>query len=553
MQAQLCVIGGKADKTMITLELPTTVGRSPHCGLTIAHPMVSRQHCEIFEVDGLVMIRDLDSLNGVLIAGRRVKEAPLPPESEFTLGPLTFRIEYLYGGNLTKLPPFLFDEPDVEVPSIASEPETPDVPAAEEPDLLDDFSIDDESDQEEADEVAFDETPSATLATPDGSDVPKEEAAESVDDEELLDFLNVLRKEAATEESHEGKEPEPENAPALTPEPVASEQAIEATAAETLFMEALAAEPEISIEVSEEPAEESALAEPTAMEEPKVETPPSQESEDIFDFSAEFAIEDTPAELVTTEEVEAVLDATEEQPQDISHFFQELAAETPPAEPVMEGSPEIVFETSEEPEEPSIEVFPTEPAMAAESEGDIEAVEESEVEDLIEEVSFETSPTETEAIEEPEIESEAVEEAEMMEATEADAEMAEESEAEFDSEEEPIAEDEEEYPINPAASGPKALDASGFAMRKLASRGQKQRQSWLGGLFAKWKREPEEDRIQPPASAEPDDELPLEEEDMAEEEPIEAEDYFDESEEDSDDQAVKPPPDPVDDLLKEFM
>jgi hypothetical protein len=90
-------------------------------------------------------------------------------------------------------------------------------------------------------------------------------------------------------------------------------------------------------------------------------------------------------------------------------------------------------------------------------------------------------------------------------------------------------------------------------MRKLASRGQKQRQSWLGGLFAKWKREPEEDRIQPPASAEPDDELPLEEEDMAEEEPIEAEDYFDESEEDSDDQAVKPPPDPVDDLLKEFM
>jgi hypothetical protein len=543
MQAQLCIIGGKADRTMITLELPTKVGRSPHCGLTIAHPMVSRQHCEIFEVDGLVMIRDLDSLNGVLIAGRRVKEAPLPPESEFTLGPLTFRIEYLYGGNLTKLPPFLFDEPDVEVPSIASEPETPDLPAIEEPAPLDDFSIDDESDKKEADEVIFDETPPATLATPDGSNVPKEEAAESVDDEELLDFLNVLRKEAASEESHERKEPEPENEPALTPEPVASEQAIEATAAETLFMEPLAEEPEISIEVSEEPAEESALAEPTAMEEPKAETPPPQESEDIFDFSAEFAIEDTPAELVTTEEVEAVLEATEEPPQDISHFFQELAAETPPAKPVLEDAPEIVFETSEEPEEPSVEVFPTEPTIAAETEGDIEAVEESEVEDLVEDVRFEASPTETEA----------VEEAELTEATEADADMAEESEAEFDSEEEPIAEDEEEYPINPAASGPKALNASGFAMSKLANRGQKQRQSWLGGLFAKWKREPEEDRIQPPASAGPDDELPLEEEDMAEEEPIEAEDYFDESEEDSDDQAVKPPPDPVDDLLKEFM
>jgi predicted component of type VI protein secretion system len=104
MEAELIVIKGKATKAAIPLKLPTIIGRSRKADLTVAHPMVSRRHCEVFEADGLLMVRDLDSLNGTLVTGRRVKKSPLPPDSELTIGPLTFRAHYQYAGDLSQLP-----------------------------------------------------------------------------------------------------------------------------------------------------------------------------------------------------------------------------------------------------------------------------------------------------------------------------------------------------------------------------------------------------------------------------------------------------------------
>jgi predicted component of type VI protein secretion system len=110
MEAKLVVTGGKVSKNVIPLTLPTTIGRGRDAKLTIAHPMVSRKHCQLFEKDGLLMIRDLGSLNGTMIAGQRIKEAPLPPDAEFTVGPLTFRAEYQYDGDLKALPDPVFEE-----------------------------------------------------------------------------------------------------------------------------------------------------------------------------------------------------------------------------------------------------------------------------------------------------------------------------------------------------------------------------------------------------------------------------------------------------------
>ena len=104
MDAKLKVVGGKANKGTISLKLPTVIGRSRKAGLTIAHPMISRRHCELFEADGLLMIRDFDSLNGTVIAEQRIKEAALPPNAEFSIGPLTLRAEYAYEGDLSGLP-----------------------------------------------------------------------------------------------------------------------------------------------------------------------------------------------------------------------------------------------------------------------------------------------------------------------------------------------------------------------------------------------------------------------------------------------------------------
>ncbi len=98
MDAKLVIIGGKASKGPISLKLPTTIGRSREAGLTVAHPMISRQHCELFEVEGLLRIRDLGSLNGTFVGQEKIAEADLYPQSQFTVGPLTFRVEYEYTG-----------------------------------------------------------------------------------------------------------------------------------------------------------------------------------------------------------------------------------------------------------------------------------------------------------------------------------------------------------------------------------------------------------------------------------------------------------------------
>ena len=123
MEAKLIVVRGKANKTSISLKLPSVIGRSREAGLTIPHRLISRQHCELFEADGLLMVRDLGSLNGTMVGARRVKESPLPPDAEFTVGPLTFRATYAYDGDLSKLPAPVWAEPEVAVSPAAAEPE----------------------------------------------------------------------------------------------------------------------------------------------------------------------------------------------------------------------------------------------------------------------------------------------------------------------------------------------------------------------------------------------------------------------------------------------
>ncbi len=127
MDAELNVVGGKASKASVSLKLPTVIGRSRQATLTVAHPMVSRRHAELFETDGLLMIRDLGSLNGTRIDGKRIKEAPLPPDAEFTIGPLTFQVKYQYQGDLSQLPAIVpAEEPTREAETTEAWGESPD-------------------------------------------------------------------------------------------------------------------------------------------------------------------------------------------------------------------------------------------------------------------------------------------------------------------------------------------------------------------------------------------------------------------------------------------
>jgi pSer/pThr/pTyr-binding forkhead associated (FHA) protein len=95
MEAKLVVVGGAARPTEFKLSLPAIVGRSKTADIPIGHSLISRQHCELFEEDGMLKVRDLGSLNGTFVAESRIAtDTELPPGAVFTVGPLTFKAVY---------------------------------------------------------------------------------------------------------------------------------------------------------------------------------------------------------------------------------------------------------------------------------------------------------------------------------------------------------------------------------------------------------------------------------------------------------------------------
>jgi hypothetical protein len=94
MEVKLIVVGGDAKATEIDLKLPTVIGRGRGATLTLPHPLVSRQHCEIYEADGQLWVRDLGSLNGTFIGNEPISEAILPAGELLTVGAVTFRAIY---------------------------------------------------------------------------------------------------------------------------------------------------------------------------------------------------------------------------------------------------------------------------------------------------------------------------------------------------------------------------------------------------------------------------------------------------------------------------
>jgi pSer/pThr/pTyr-binding forkhead associated (FHA) protein len=94
LNVKLVVVGGDVKTTELSLRLPATIGRGRGQSVVLPHPLVSRQHCELFEADGQLMVRDLGSLNGTFVNNQKVDEAPLPPGELLTVGTVTFRAVY---------------------------------------------------------------------------------------------------------------------------------------------------------------------------------------------------------------------------------------------------------------------------------------------------------------------------------------------------------------------------------------------------------------------------------------------------------------------------
>jgi len=100
LNAKLVVVGGDVKTEEFKLRLPATIGRGKGTSILLAHPLISRKHCELFEAGGQLMVRDLGSLNGTFVNNQRVTESPLKPGELLTVGTVTFRAVYEAEGEL---------------------------------------------------------------------------------------------------------------------------------------------------------------------------------------------------------------------------------------------------------------------------------------------------------------------------------------------------------------------------------------------------------------------------------------------------------------------
>lgn len=72
----------------------TVIGRGSDADITIPDAGTSRRHVEILWDGERAMVRDLGSTNGTLLGGRKITEAPLPPDSTVRIGrtDIVFRV-----------------------------------------------------------------------------------------------------------------------------------------------------------------------------------------------------------------------------------------------------------------------------------------------------------------------------------------------------------------------------------------------------------------------------------------------------------------------------
>ena len=66
--------------------LPAIVGRDADCDIYLRDPWVSRLHCEFSEINGQLVVLDLESKHGIFVNGHRVRFAHLSPGDSLLVG-----------------------------------------------------------------------------------------------------------------------------------------------------------------------------------------------------------------------------------------------------------------------------------------------------------------------------------------------------------------------------------------------------------------------------------------------------------------------------------
>ncbi|MDH3717329.1 MAG: FHA domain-containing protein [Planctomycetota bacterium] len=196
MDAKLVLVRKGLKPTVVRLKkLPMTVGRGREADLTIAHPTVSRLHCELYEVDGDLCIRDMGSLNGTFVGESQITEASLESGDELIVGSAKFQVvidEEVDAGK------------EIAAPAVAAVDETDDQDGSfiEATDFDDLQEGEDDLQEGEFEEIEEEEHDEALAETDEGDEQPPAEADVEHEDQTDDDVIIV------TEDNDENSEAE---------------------------------------------------------------------------------------------------------------------------------------------------------------------------------------------------------------------------------------------------------------------------------------------------------------------------------------------------------
>ncbi|MGL4461424.1 MAG: FHA domain-containing protein [Planctomycetia bacterium] len=135
LNVQLTVQRGHTTTKMISLRrIPAVIGRQQECDLRVVSKLVSRRHCSLEDHGGRLIVRDLGSVNGTMVNGKRVvDQSLLNPGDELEVGPLTFIVDYELAepDGMVVLPAEDADEgPDLGFTPLSDEFDGPTIPVA---------------------------------------------------------------------------------------------------------------------------------------------------------------------------------------------------------------------------------------------------------------------------------------------------------------------------------------------------------------------------------------------------------------------------------------
>lgn len=82
---------GPIRKTLYPLRGETWIGRSPDNAINLEDPLVSRHHAKVNCQNGIWLVEDLGSANGIISEGNRVDKMVLTSGDVFQIGETTFR------------------------------------------------------------------------------------------------------------------------------------------------------------------------------------------------------------------------------------------------------------------------------------------------------------------------------------------------------------------------------------------------------------------------------------------------------------------------------